>query len=101
MVKAIERKFACRILLGMAELGSPSTSAWLSQKINPYFPFLMRGREVLLEMDVHIVRHTPSEAWERWYEMCAAPRCAPLVFLSEVRDFNIQKLILMRNHETQ
>jgi hypothetical protein len=85
----------------MDELGSSPTSAWLNQKIDPYFTSLMRGREVLLEMDVYLVHWNPSGIWERWYEMCEVPRCAPQVFLSEVRDFNIHWVVTETSLENE
>ncbi len=73
----------------MAELGGQSTSTWLSQKLDPYFTSLMRGRDVLLEMDVYLLQRNLPGFWERWYDMCEVPRLPPQVYLTEVRDFNV------------
>ena len=54
------------------------TATWIYQKINPYFTSLMRGREVVIEMDLFISNGSTSR---------------PQVYLSEARDYNVHWVV--------
>ena len=54
------------------------TTAWIYQKIDPYFTSLMRGRQRAIEMDVFIAHGSDSR---------------PQVYLSEARDYNVHWVV--------
>jgi photosystem II stability/assembly factor-like uncharacterized protein len=69
------------------------TSAWIYQKIDPYFTTLMRGQRVAVEMDVFIIDRNLPQFWSRGSEIGEIPRDPPQVYLTEVRDYNVHWLV--------
>ena len=69
------------------------TNAWIYQKIDPYFTTLMRGKQVVVEMDVFIVERNLPTYWSRGSESGEIPRDPPQVYLTEVRDYNVHWLV--------
>jgi hypothetical protein len=68
-----EAGIPARAKRGGGSLGRRTSMAWMYQKIDPYFTSLMRGRRVVIEMDV-----------------LTAPGDSPVfVYVSEARDYNV------------
>lgn len=69
------------------------TRSWLSQKIDPYFTSLMRGKEVKIEMDVFVEERNLQKWWMRGSESGEIPRTPPHLYLTESRDYNVHWVV--------
>ncbi|MFC1619590.1 WD40/YVTN/BNR-like repeat-containing protein [Candidatus Neomarinimicrobiota bacterium] len=69
------------------------THTWIYQKIDPYFTTLMRGREVVVEVDVFIVESSQPDSRDSGSEGSEIRQRRPQAYLTEVRDYNVHWMV--------
>ena len=69
------------------------TRSWITQKIDPYFVSLARGKDISIEMDIFIKDRNLKQWWGRGYESGEIERNPPQLYLTEVRDYNINWMV--------
>jgi photosystem II stability/assembly factor-like uncharacterized protein len=69
------------------------TNSWIYQNIDPFFTTLMRGKRIVVEMDVFIKERNLPEYWNRGSEMGEIPRDPPQVYITEARDYNVHWMV--------
>lgn len=69
------------------------TRSWITQKIDPYFVSLAKGKNVKIEMDIFIKERNLQTWYMRACESGEIERYPPQLYLTEVRDYNINWLV--------